>query len=149
MKLCTFFVVLSLVAQIAMTLRLTSIRYRSDTYRHMVWVRLISNGHMDINLRLFTTWVWLNHYFLFNLCHILLGCFTVTKAIICPYGNEVTLKNMGQTDQNQTTTKHKYSLLMHCIKIKSRAKSLLNEQYVFVGGNISFLCVLSCISEEA
>ena len=44
---------------------------------------------------------------------------------------------------------HKYSLLMHCIKIKSRAKSLLNEQYVFVGGNISFLCVLSCISEEA
>ena len=44
---------------------------------------------------------------------------------------------------------YKYSLLMHCIKIKSRAKSLLNEQYVFVGGNISFLCVLSCISEEA
>ena len=43
----------------------------------------------------------------------------------------------------------KYSLLMHCIKIKSHAKSLLNEQYVFVGGNISFLCVLSCISEEA
>ena len=43
----------------------------------------------------------------------------------------------------------KYSLLMHCIKIKSRAKSLLNEKYVFVGGNISFLCVLSCISEEA
>ena len=44
---------------------------------------------------------------------------------------------------------YKYSLLMHCIKIKSRAKSLLNEQYVFVGGNISFLCMLSCISEEA
>ena len=44
---------------------------------------------------------------------------------------------------------YKYSLLMHCIKIKSRAKSLLNEQYVFVGGDISFLCVLSCISEEA
>ena len=44
---------------------------------------------------------------------------------------------------------YKYSLLMHCIKIKSRAKSLLNEQYVFVGGNISFLCVLSCSSEEA
>ena len=43
----------------------------------------------------------------------------------------------------------KYSLLMHCIKIKSPAKSLLNEQYVFVGGNISFLCVLSCSSEEA
>ena len=44
---------------------------------------------------------------------------------------------------------YKYSLLMHCIKIKSRAKSLLNEQYVFVVGNISFLCVLSCSSEEA
>ena len=44
---------------------------------------------------------------------------------------------------------YKYSLLMHCIKIKSRAKSLLNEQYAFVGGNIYFLCVLSCISEEA
>ena len=37
------------------------------------------------------------------------------------------------------TTDNKYSLLMHCIKIKSRAKSLLNEQYVFVGGNIYFL----------
>ena len=43
----------------------------------------------------------------------------------------------------------KYSLLMHCIKIKSPAKFLLNEQYVFVGGNIYFLCVLSCSSEEA
>ena len=43
----------------------------------------------------------------------------------------------------------KYSLLMHCIKIKSPAKSLLNEQFVFVGGNIYFLCVLSCSSEEA
>ena len=43
----------------------------------------------------------------------------------------------------------KYSLLMHCIKIKSPVKFLLNEQYVFVGGNISFLCVLSCSSEEA
>ena len=43
----------------------------------------------------------------------------------------------------------KYSLLMHCIKIKSPAKFLLNEQFVFVGGNISFLCVLSCSSEEA
>ena len=32
----------------------------------------------------------------------------------------------------------KYSLLMHCIKIKSPVKFLLNEQYVFVGGNISF-----------
>ena len=46
-------------------------------------------------------------------------------------------------------TDDKYSLLMHCIKIKSRAKSLLNEQYVFVVENISFLCVLSCSSEEA
>ena len=43
----------------------------------------------------------------------------------------------------------KYSLLMHCIKIKSPAKFLLNEQYVFVGGNISILCVPSCSSEEA
>ena len=43
---------------------------------------------------------------------------------------------------------YKYSLLMHCIKIKSPAKSLLNEQYAFVGENISFLCVLSCSSEE-
>ena len=46
------------------------------------------------------------------------------------------------------TILYKYSLLMHCIKIKSPAKFLLNEQYVFVGGNISFLCVLSCSSEE-
>ena len=46
-------------------------------------------------------------------------------------------------------TNNKYSLLMHCIKIKSPVKFLLNEQYVFVGGNISFLCVLSCSSEEA
>ena len=37
----------------------------------------------------------------------------------------------------------------HRIKIKSPAKSLSNEQYVFVGGNISFLCVLSCSSEGA
>ena len=44
---------------------------------------------------------------------------------------------------------NKFSLLMHCIKIESPAKSLLNEQYVFVGGYISFLCVLSCRSEEA
>ena len=44
---------------------------------------------------------------------------------------------------------NKYSLLMHCIKIKSPAKSLLNEQYVFVGENIFFLCVLACSSEEA
>ena len=50
---------------------------------------------------------------------------------------------------NPYDTRDKYSLLMHCIKIKSPAKFLLNEQYVFVGGNISFLCVLSCSSEEA
>ena len=49
----------------------------------------------------------------------------------------------------QVTSEDKYSLLMHCIKIKSPVKFLLNEQYVFVGGNISFLCVLSCSSEEA
>ena len=37
----------------------------------------------------------------------------------------------------------KYSLLMHCIKFKSPAKFLLNEQYVFVGGNIFFsLCAI-------
>ena len=47
------------------------------------------------------------------------------------------------------TQYNKYSLLMHCIKIKSPAKFLLNEQYVFVGGNIYFLCVLSRSSEEA
>ena len=46
------------------------------------------------------------------------------------------------------TGEYKYSLLMHCIKIKIPAKFLLNAQYVFVGGNISFLCVLSCSSEE-
>ena len=45
--------------------------------------------------------------------------------------------------------RNKYSLLIHCIKIKSPVKFLLNEQYVFVGGNIYFLCVLSCSSEEA
>ena len=50
---------------------------------------------------------------------------------------------------NYISQENKYSLLMHCIKIKSPAKFLLNEQYVFVGGNISFLCVLSCSSEEA
>ena len=52
-------------------------------------------------------------------------------------------------DTKSCTSRYKYSLLMHCIKIKSPAKFLLNEQYVFVGGNISFLCVLSCSSEEA
>ena len=63
----------------------------------------------------------------------------------------ITEEPMINDDGEQTAGKWltKYSLLMHCIKIKSRAKSLLNEQYVFVGGNIYFLCVLSCISEEA
>ena len=51
-------------------------------------------------------------------------------------------------NRNTLINMNKYSLLMHCIKIKSPAKSLLNEQYVFVGGNISFLRVLSCSSEE-
>ena len=52
-------------------------------------------------------------------------------------------------EQRWSSLVNKYSSLMHCIKIKSPAKSLLNEQYVFVGGNIYFLCVLSCSSEEA
>ena len=55
----------------------------------------------------------------------------------------------GYIMKSQSQCGDKYSLLMHCIKIKSPAKFLLNEQYVFVGGNISFLCVLSCSSEEA
>ena len=75
-----------------------------------------------------TTTVW------FRL-HIGYGLWTIYVALICP-----------PEFQNNTD---KYSLLMHCIKIKSPAKSLLNEQYVFVGGNIYFLCVLSCSSEEA
>ena len=43
------------------------------------------------------------------------------------------------------------STVYWCIasKLKSPVKFLLNEQYIFVGGNISFLCVLSCSSEEA
>ena len=61
----------------------------------------------------------------------------------------VSLNKFIMTMDNFYNIIYKYSLLMHCIKIKSRAKSLSNEQYVFVGGNISFLCVLSCISEEA
>ena len=37
----------------------------------------------------------------------------------------------------------KYSLLMHCIKIKSPAKFLLNEQYVFLGWKYLFsLCAI-------
>ena len=56
---------------------------------------------------------------------------------------------MGEILNESNSLLDKYSLLMHCIKIKSPAKFLLNEQYVFVGGNISFLCVLSCSSEEA
>ena len=75
--------------------------------------------------------------------HILQDSFTGTGLI-------VTLKDMGEIDLHKRTTEHhKYSLLMHCIKIKSPVKFLLNKQYVFVGGNISFLCVLSCSSEEA
>ena len=53
------------------------------------------------------------------------------------------------SDRQPNDISNKYRLLMHCIKIESPAKFLLNEQYVFVGGNISFLCVLSCSSEEA
>ena len=56
---------------------------------------------------------------------------------------------IGELRAGSRTAGYKYSLLMHCIKIKSPVKFLLNEQYVFVGGNISFLCVLSCSSEEA
>ena len=44
----------------------------------------------------------------------------------------------GELSITPETEHHKYSLLMHCIKIKSPVKFLLNEQYVFVGGNISF-----------
>ena len=55
----------------------------------------------------------------------------------------------GFKPSKANTQYYKYSLLMHCIKIKSPAKFLLNEQYVFVGGNIYFLCVLSRSSEEA
>ena len=55
----------------------------------------------------------------------------------------------GHAINQAGTLGNKYSLLMHCIKIKSPAKFLLNEQYVFVGGNIYFLCVPSCSSEEA
>ena len=59
--------------------------------------------------------------------------------------------HLASRDSAKTAARQydKYSLLMHCIKIKSPVKFLLNEQYVFVGGNISFLCVLSCSSEEA
>ena len=39
-------------------------------------------------------------------------------------------------------TKHdKYSLLMHCIKIKAPRFFLLNEQYVLMGGYISIQCM--------
>ena len=62
-----------------------------------------------------------------------------------PLHPQIALNNLLITQYKS----HKYSLLMHCIKIKSPAKFLLNEQYVFVGGNISFLCVLPCSSEEA
>ena len=70
------------------------------------------------------------------------GSSTSFDACVSTYGG-------GGDDLGLISLRHKYSLLMHCIKIKSPAKSLLNEQYVFVGVNISFLCVLSCSSEEA
>ena len=73
--------------------------------------------------------------------HDLTGQFVDTFLLLITRPTRITATSATLID--------KYSLLMHCIKIKSRAKSLLNEQYVFVGGNISFLCVLSCISEEA
>ena len=74
-----------------------------------------------------------------------------TRAFISNmlWGFKENMKQISIFYNFSTSIWDKYSLLMHCIKIKSRAKSLLNEQYVFVGGNISFLCVLSCISEEA
>ena len=59
------------------------------------------------------------------------------------------VKVLGVSIDKHLTFNDKYSLLMHCIKIKSPVKFLLNEQYVFVGGNMSLLCVLSCSSEEA
>ena len=43
---------------------------------------------------------------------------------------------------------NKYSLLMHGITIKSPGKFLLNEQYVFVGGNISFLVCYHVVQEN-
>ena len=67
----------------------------------------------------------IHHYFLVDPCHILLGCFTVTKAIICPYVNEVTLKDMGQTHQNPTTTKHNKAQTMSRARFLSLAWSKL------------------------
>ena len=64
-------------------------------------------------------------------------------------GQHLAVMRAAMMEPGVHTMSDKYSLLMHCIKIKSPAKFLLNEQYVFVGGNISFLCVLSCSSEEA
>ena len=55
----------------------------------------------------------------------------------------------GWLERKWESLVYKYSLLMHCIKIKSPANFLLNERYVLVGENISFLYVLSCSSEEA
>ena len=43
------------------------------------------------------------------------------------------------------TDNHKYSLLMHRIKIKCPAKFLWNEQNVFVGGFITFQLVLTLV----
>ena len=71
------------------------------------------------------------------------------KPLSEPIMNNCELDPEEQISVKFESKHNKYSLLMHCIKIKSPVKFLLNEQYVFVGGNISFLCVLSCSSEEA
>ena len=77
----------------------------------------------------------------------ILGPWTATKLLCCHTNARLMRELHGTVYLGYRD--YKYSLLMHCIKIKSPAKFLLNEQYVFVGGNISFLCVLSCSSEEA
>ena len=97
-------------------------------------------------------------------CIIFICVLYATTYVICSYLVQSTrevrkLKNCvwarlvkridGQCPCTPLSVINKYSLLIRCIKIKSPAKFLLNEQYVFVGGNISFLCVLSCSSEEA
>ena len=87
---------------------------------------------------------------------ILSHVYCMNKPLIA---TSVQVRRIAKCPERSKTDKHhgtgpriisdKYSLLMHCIKIKSPAKFLLNEQYVFVGGNIYFICVLSCSSEEA
>ena len=74
-----------------------------------------------------------------------------STSTLCPHQEfgAYLVVNDGDSTIRVVDNRYKYSLLMHCIKIKSPAKFLLNEQYAFVGGNISFLCVLSCSSEEA